>query len=117
MIRVQPLGALLRVLAGPAIWFAHFILLYGAEAIFCTPAVASPMTMTAVSVAATLTALSALSAFAALTALRPAATLRANDTATFLRATSLLLALLSAIAVIWIALPTFALPVCTSPAG
>ena len=38
--RVRPLADLLRLFIGPGIWFAHFTLVYGAEALICTPPVA-----------------------------------------------------------------------------
>ena len=37
----RPLGDLLRVFVPPALWFAHFGVLYGAEALVCTPPAAA----------------------------------------------------------------------------
>jgi hypothetical protein len=118
MSRVQPLSAMLQMLTGPVIWFAHFVLLYGAEALICTPPLARPGAMTSITVAATLAALGALAIFVAILMRRPAAAgSRDHGDVGFLRAASLLLALLSAIAVVWVALPTAILPVCAAPAG
>jgi hypothetical protein len=117
MSRVQPLSAMLQMLTGPVIWFAHFVLLYGAEALICTPPLARPGAMTWFTIAATLAALAALGMFAAMAMRRPAAGSRDHSDVGFLRAASLLLALLSAIAMVWVALPTAILPVCAAPAG
>jgi hypothetical protein len=117
MSRAQPLSAMLQMLAGPVIWFAQFVVLYGAEALICTPPLESSGAMTSVTIAATVAALGALGIFAAMIMRRPAAASRDHGDAGFLRTASLLLALLSAIAVIWVALPTAILPVCAAPAG
>jgi hypothetical protein len=113
MSRAQPLSAMLQMLTGPVIWFAHFVVLYGAEALICTPPLASPGAMTSITIAATLAALVAL----AILMRRPATASRNHSDAGLLRSAGLLLALLSAIAVIWVALPTAILPVCAAPAG
>src|SRR5690348_206327 len=102
MTRARPLSDFLQILTGPLIWFAYFTLLYGAEALSCTSPFAPPNMMFWISVASTLAALGALGIFAAFTARRPAEALPTHSAATFLRFSSLLLALLSAIAVIWV---------------
>jgi hypothetical protein len=117
MTRSRPISDFLQILAGPAIWFAHFTLLYGAEALICTPPFAPPSMMIWISVAATLAALGALGVFAAYTVRRTAEAARSHSDAAFLRVGSLLLALLSAIAMIWVALPTAILPVCAPAAA
>jgi hypothetical protein len=117
MSRAQPLSAMFQMLTGPVIWFAHFVVLYGAEALICTPPLASSGAMTSVTIAATLAALVALGIFAAIVMRRPATASRNHSDAGLLRSVSLLLALLSAIAVTWVALPTAILPVCAAPAG
>jgi bacteriorhodopsin len=117
MSRAQPLSAMLQMLAGPVIWFAHFVVLYGAEALICTPPLESSGAMTSVTIAATVAALVALGIFAAIVMRQFTAASRNHTDAGFLRVASLFLALLSAIAVIWVALPTAILPVCAAPAG
>jgi hypothetical protein len=117
MTRSRPLSDFIQILTGPVIWFAHFIVLYGAEALICTPPFEQPSTMMWISAASTLGAIGALGAFATFAVRRPSDTSRTRSAATFLRAASLLLALLSAIAVIWVALPTLVLPVCAPAAG
>lgn len=117
MSRVQPLSALLQMLTAPVIWFAHFVVLYGTEALVCTPSLANPGAMTWITIVATLAALGALGAFAVHLMRNPARTVPADGAATLLHVASLLLALLSALAVIWVALPTMILPVCAPPTG
>ena len=40
----RPLADLLRLFVPPALWFAHFVVLYGAEALICTPPAAARAT-------------------------------------------------------------------------
>ena len=101
--RTRPLADFLRIVAGPVVWFLHLVLLYGAEALLCMPPAGSGRTTIWVGVSATVAALAAL-------VLVAVATLRAEGRsrhagATFLRDTTLSLALLSAVGVIWNALP------------
>jgi hypothetical protein len=114
MSRVRPLGDLLRLFVGPAVWFAHFVVLYGAEAMICTPGLAAAGAMTWAAAIATLAALAMLAGFSVLVLRRPAKT---HGGAIFLRRATVLLAMLSAIAVIFVALPVAVLPVCGSAAG
>lgn len=118
MSRVRPLGDLLQLFAGPAVWFAHFVVLYGAEALICTPPLASPRAMSWIALVATLAAIAALGAFVAMALRRPVPdpANRRHDAA-FLRGTALLLAVLSAVAMVWAAVPAALLPVCAPPAG
>jgi hypothetical protein len=118
MTHVRPLGDFLQLFTGPVIWFAHFVTLYGAEALICTPGLASAGTMTWAAGAATLAALAALGGFGVMVMRRPAHDPAGSHSgATFLRSATLLLAMLSAIAVIWVALPAAVLPVCASAAS
>jgi hypothetical protein len=118
MTRVRPLGDFLQLFIGPAIWFGHFATLYAAEALICTPGLASAGAMTWVAGAATLAALAALGGFGATVLRRPAHDPAGrHGGAAFLRSATLLLAMLSAIAVVWVALPVALLPVCASAAG
>jgi hypothetical protein len=118
MNRVRPLGDFLQLFTGPVVWFAHFVALYGAEALICTPGLATTGAMFLVAGVATLAALAVLGGFGIRVLRRPAHDPGdSHDGATFLRSATLLLAVLSAIAVVWVALPTALLPVCTSAAG
>jgi uncharacterized membrane-anchored protein len=118
MTRVRPLDDFLQLFTGPVIWFAHFVTLYGAEALICTPGLASAGTMAWAAGAVTLAALAALGGFGIMVMRRPAHDPAGSHTgATFLRRATLLLAMLSAIAVVWVALPVAVLPVCASAAG
>jgi hypothetical protein len=112
---VRPLADLLRLFVPPTVWFTHFAVVYGAEALVCIPPVAQPSAMIWTGAAATALALAALVAFAFIQ-IRPAD--RTEHTgAVFLHGAALLLALLSGLGVIWTAFPLAVLPVCASPAG
>lgn len=115
----RPLSDLLRVFIGPGLWFAHFGVLYGAEASVCTPPAAAPRMLVAVGVIATVATLAALACFAAiLMRTRPSEDRSDQHTgAAFLRGVALLLASLSAFGVVWSAFPLAVLPVCAPPAG
>jgi hypothetical protein len=118
MTRVRPLGDLLQLCTGPVIWFAHFATLYAAEALICTPGLASAGAMTWVAGAATLAALAGLGGFGVMLLRRPAHDPAGrHGGAAFLRSATIWLAVLSAIAVVWVALPLAVLPVCASAAG
>ena len=113
--RVRPLADLLRLFVPPVVWFAHFTVVYGGEALICTPPVTKPGIMLWTGAAATAVAFAALAAFAFM---QSRASDRTDDAgAAFLRGAGLLLALLSALGVIWIAFPLAVLPPCAPPAG
>lgn len=115
--RVRPLIDLLQIFTGPIIWFAHFTFVYGAEALICTPPASSPRLMLWLGAAATVAALAGLGSFAVPLARRAAAAPADQHAgAAFLHRAALLLALLSAIGVIWASLPIAVLRACTSPA-
>ena len=115
--RIRPLTDLLQLFIGPSIWFAHFTLVYGAEALLCTPPV-SPRVIAWIGAVATLAALGALGAFAAALMRRPATEPVDEHTgAAFLHRAALLLALLAAIGVIWASFPIAVLRAYTSLAG
>ena len=106
MPRVRPLADLLRLFVGPSLWFAHFTVIYGAEALTCrAPAATAGRIMISIGAVATLAALAALIMFAAmLLRTRPASDEATGHTGeAFLRDAALLLALLSVLGVIWIA--------------
>ena len=101
--RTRPLSDFLLIFAGPVVWFIHLVLLYGAEALLCMPPAGSERAMIWVGVSATAGALGALVVVAIAA---PRADGRSRHAgATFLRNTTLLLALLSAVGVVWNALP------------
>jgi hypothetical protein len=58
--RTRPLADLLRLFAGPTVWFMHLVLLYGAEALICTPPIGSARAMMWLGMAVTLAALGTL---------------------------------------------------------
>jgi len=111
---VRPLGDFLRMLIAPAIWFAHFSLLYAAETLICIgPPAARGATMGWAVFLATAAALTGLIILAArLIRAGKMATPKSEDGTAWLRRTSLLLTLLSALGVIWTTLPTAVLPAC-----
>lgn len=117
--RARPLADLLRLFIGPALWFGHLAVLYGAEALICTPPLASGRAMSWIASAATILVLGALALFGAALVRQPPPTDRSEEhtAAAFLHATALLLAVLSALGVVWTALPVALLPVCAPPAG
>lgn len=101
--RARPFADFLRIFVGPVIWFIHLVLLYGAEALLCMPPAGSGRTTIWVGISATVAALAAL-VLVAVSAQR--ADKRSKHAgATFLGDTTLSLALLSAVGVIWNALP------------
>lgn len=112
----RPLADLLRLFIGPGLWFGHLTVLYGAEALICTPPVASGRLMTWIASGATIVVLGALALFGAalVRQLAPDEGLEEHTGAAFLRGTALLLAALSAFGVMWTALPVALLPACAS---
>ena len=108
--RVRPLADLLRLFVPPIVWFAHFTIVYGAEALICTPPAAGRGTMLWIGALATAAALMALIASAVL--IRRAGRDDEQPDASFLRGAASWLALLSGLGVIWTAFPLAALPVC-----
>jgi hypothetical protein len=115
--RTRPVADLLRLFVGPVVWFLHLALLYGAEALICTPPVGSGAAMMWLSIAATATALGTLVFLAAVPAPRGDRRPSEHTGAAYLHNTTLLLALLSAVGVIWNALPVALVPVCALAAG
>jgi hypothetical protein len=113
---VRPLGDFLRMMIAPAIWFAHFSLLYAAQTLICIgPPADRDTTMGWTVFLATAAALTGLIILAArLIRAGKMAPTKPEDGTAWLRRTSLLLTLLSALGVIWTTLPTAVLPACTS---
>lgn len=116
---VRPLGDLLRTLIAPAVWFSHFALLYAAETLIC---IGSPVdrgaTMRWTVLLATAAALAGLFILAVrqFRAKKENAS-RSDRGSSWLRSVSLLLILLSALGIIWTALPATVLPACALEAG
>lgn len=108
--RARPLGDFLQVLVGPVVWFLHLVLLYGAEALICMPPAGSGTAAFWVGVTGTAGALGALVAAAVFAPGKQGAGEHVG--ATFLRSITLTLALLSAVGVIWNALPLTLIPAC-----
>ncbi|WP_065753136.1 hypothetical protein [Bradyrhizobium paxllaeri] len=115
--RTRALADLLRLFVGPVVWFLHLALLYGAEALICTPSVGSGRVMMWLGIAATVTALGILVFLAAVPAPRADGPPSQHRGAIFLHNTTRLLAFLSAIGVIWNALAVALVPVCTLAAS
>ncbi|MFH1343765.1 MAG: hypothetical protein ABIL01_21535 [Pseudomonadota bacterium] len=111
---VRPFGDFLRVLIAPAIWFAHFSLVYAAEALICIGPPADQATMMGwIAALVTVAALAGLIILAArLLRSGNTAPSRSDRSEAWLRRTSLLLTLLSALGVVWTTLPTAVLPAC-----
>ena len=114
--QTRSLTDLLWLLVGPVVWFLHLVVLYGAEALTCRPPIGSGRAMMWMGAAATIAALGALAMLAAVSIRRVQDAEEQTDAA-FLRKTSLLLALLSAVGVIWGALPLALVPVCAAAGG
>jgi hypothetical protein len=111
---VRPFGDFLRLLIAPTIWFAHFSLLYAAEALICIgPAADRGGAMGGTVVVVTVAALTGLLILGA-RLLRSGETVapEPGHSASWLRRTSLLLTLLSALGILWTTLPTVILPAC-----
>lgn len=111
---VRPFGDFLRVLIAPAIWFAHFSVLYAAEALICIgPQAGRGTTMGWIVMLATAVASTGL-IILTVRLLRSGkmAAPRSGHSISWLQRTSLLLTLLSALGIIWTTLPTAVLPAC-----
>jgi hypothetical protein len=115
--RARPLTDLLRLFVGPGLWFVHFAILYGTEALICRPSVASARAMTWIASAATIVALGALALFGWALLRQPSPDDRQDEHtgAAFLYVTALMLAVLSALGVVWTVLPVALVPVCAPP--
>lgn len=117
-MNVRPVSDLFAVFIPPALWFVHFAVLYGAEALLCTPPAAPRGAMVWTGALATAAILAALAWFALRLRRQPVPGRTDPHTdAAFLRSAGLLLALLAALGVVWTAFPVAVLPVCQPPAG
>jgi hypothetical protein len=111
--RARPIAELLYCLAGPAVWAAHFFVLYGAHALICARMGASAPGGLWPFLAASATAL-ALLGLAGIIALRVRFGARRNgrSEARFSREVAIGLALLSMLGVVWGALPAALMAPC-----
>jgi hypothetical protein len=107
---VRPIGGALLWLAGPAVWAAHFVVMYGAHALICARMGTSAISLWTV-LAACATAL-ALLALAGIIAVRVRSRARSNGETTFARDLTVALAALSMLGVVWVALPAAVMPPC-----
>jgi hypothetical protein len=112
---VRPLGDFLGCLLGPVIWAGHFFIVYGAETVVCLTTSPSRAAMQWTVIVATATALLAIAAVI----VRYFRSVRAADGTTqrFLRTLAVVLAALSAAAILAVGLAAFGLPACLPPAG
>ena len=109
---VRPFGDFLRMLIAPAIWFAHFSLVYAAEALICMGSSAQRgTTMGWMVILVTAAALAGL-VILAVGILRAEKAARSNRESSLLPRATLLLTAISALGTIWTILPTLVLPAC-----
>ena len=110
---VKPISDFLWVLSGPTIWAVHFFSIYLAEALLCAATMPSGTAMTAAT--STLTAAALLAMLGILACRGSLSVVRLKnpyDEKEFLVLLTLILVVLSALAVIWVAIPGLLLPVC-----
>jgi hypothetical protein len=108
--RARPLGNFLCIFLGPVVWLLHLVLLYAAEGLFCMPPAATGRGTIWVGITVTAGALAAL-VLVAVSAPRVDGPSE-HAGATFLRKATLSLALLSAVGVVWNALPLALVSAC-----
>jgi hypothetical protein len=109
-VQHRPLGDLLAIGAGPAIWFGYFSLLYGAESWACADPAAAQTRMSWLGALATAGALFALIAIAV--KLMRKARFDPAEPMPFLRSAALACSALAVIAVVWTAFPLFLVRPC-----
>jgi hypothetical protein len=102
----------MRLFVGPFVWFLHLALLYGAEALICTPPVGSERAMMWLGAATSIAALGVLAMLTAVPMRRVEDPPGMHTGAGFLRKATLLLTLLSAVGVIWNAFLVALVPTC-----
>jgi len=112
-MKARPISDFLWIMIGPAIWAAHLFLLYAAETLICISASPSQRIMLVTTATLTGGALCALAAAAYANRPRAKTLAAAFGERNFEPFLSMTLAGMSAIAVIWTALPALALRVCT----
>jgi hypothetical protein len=101
---------LVKALAGPIVWAAHFFFLYLTEAFACTGQGSSTAAVRWIGIAATLVALAVLALFSiGLAGVRHQTETAATDSALGI---AVPLAVLSMVAIIWTSIPLFLFPAC-----
>ena len=111
-MRTRPLSDFLLVLFGPAVWFVHFFAVYAAEALVCVrPGEAHVFRL--IVIALTVIAVGALGGV--MLRVRRGFSGPGPDTGRFLRSAAIILATLSFIALVWVALPGMTVAACTNP--
>lgn len=98
-------GLVLRWFAGPLIWAAHFLVVYGSESLACTRGGSHALVM----IATTIVAMGALAAVIALALRRQRAS---GQGAAFMDTVALALGFLSATAVLATTVPALLIPAC-----
>lgn len=116
--RTRSIAALLVVFAAPMVWFSHFVVMYGAEALICMDGAVATRHGGFVVFAGAITTI-ALAIIAGIALLRFIGDRRrgsrsAPDTWIFLRDVAAMLAFLAGVGVLWLALPATVLTLCTS---
>jgi hypothetical protein len=115
---IRPFRDFLRPFAGPAIWLAHFSVLYGTETLACLGATQPGDAWTWSVAIATVLALLLLAAVGADSIRRLRATQAPDESdQRFLVPITLLLVLMSLLAIAWTILGAILVPVCATPAG
>jgi hypothetical protein len=122
ILRIRSVGTLWLSLTGPIVWAAHFSLLYGIDAAICSGFGMSFLEKYFWLLALSLTALALITLLCFMA--WQFAVRRRNHHATntsigssFLRDTSIALAALAMVGVLWSTLPAVVLPVCATVAG
>lgn len=115
--RPLPLTRFLRMFAGPAIWFLHLMLLYGAEGLACLSPASAGSLVGWSAAAATLIALAALGFLAASQARLQTIPEKPGHDANFLKVSEFFLVLISGLGVLWSAVPVLLLPACGGSLG
>jgi hypothetical protein len=119
----RPMGDLFVCFLGPTVWAAHFLVMYAAETLVCSRTVAAAHNLHFLMIAmiATAIAVASLTGLIVRQTVRRVASGRANlasdPASSFLRETSLVLAILAMLGVLWVALPATLVPGCAAPGG
>jgi hypothetical protein len=115
--RPLPLSHLVLALTGPIVWAAHFFILYLAEAFTCTSAGIAHDAVRWIGAGATAAALAILAVWSMRFSKTARGSVGGLSQPEVRFAFAVPLALLSAIAILWSAMPLVLLPVCTQGTG
>lgn len=113
--RSRSLWDFLRTLAGPAIWAAHFFVVYGVEWVICTRITAPESAMRWVVLVATLVALAGVTTMLITTHRRRRSD--SDDVSRFMLQTETALAAISGAAILAVATSALLLSACLAPSG